>query len=323
VIDGRTTSILHRLAAGHHQRVLQLCCWRVCCCGSGPAALNSWMCTLVWRSGRLSSMAAFSTTFRTGRRWPRWPLDHLLRDRPVFRRLKRYAVGAPRTHPALNALATPCARTELSAACTVCLCRHRGAAWWRSAAREAAAQRLAARQSAARRTGGGAIGGGWTVGSAICGLIRGGGAAHAVYRVAAPRARPLTPLPPAILTASCTRGGAALFAARRRCSRRSLVDALSLRSRDRGAPVPRAPVGAVQVVGPAVAGPAGINGACGGHRSPSASRVAAFQACPHWRQPTHTYVGNIRARELYVGPVPSRRSRAADHVDMQRSCCRK
>ena len=24
----------------------------------------------------------------TGRRWPRWPLDHLLRDRPVFRRLK-------------------------------------------------------------------------------------------------------------------------------------------------------------------------------------------------------------------------------------------
>ena len=47
VIDGRTTSILHRLAAGHHQRVLQLCCWRVCCCGSGPAALNSWMCTLI------------------------------------------------------------------------------------------------------------------------------------------------------------------------------------------------------------------------------------------------------------------------------------
>ena len=81
-------SILHRLAAGHHQRFLQLCFWRVCCCGSGPAALNSWMCTLVWRSGRLSSMAAFSTTFRTGRRWPRWPLDHLLRDRPVFRRLK-------------------------------------------------------------------------------------------------------------------------------------------------------------------------------------------------------------------------------------------
>ena len=88
VIDGRITSILRRLAAGHHQRFLQLCFWRVCCCRSGPAALNSWMCTLVWRSGRLSSMAAFSTTFRTGRRWPRWPLDHLLRDRPVFRRLK-------------------------------------------------------------------------------------------------------------------------------------------------------------------------------------------------------------------------------------------
>ena len=88
-------SILHRLAAGHHQRVLQLCCWRVCCCGSGPAALNLWMCTLVrWRNGQLSSMAAFSTTFRTGRRWPRWPLDHLLRDRPVFRRLTARSFGA-------------------------------------------------------------------------------------------------------------------------------------------------------------------------------------------------------------------------------------
>ena len=50
--------------------------------------------------------------------------------------------------------------------------------------------------------------------------------------MAAPQARPLTPLPPAVVPGSCTRGGAALFAARRH----SLLDVLSLRSRDRGAP---------------------------------------------------------------------------------------
>ena len=54
----------------------------------------------------------------------------------------------------------------------------------------------------------------------------------AVCRMAAPQARPLTPLPPAVVPGSCTRGGAALFAARRH----SLLDVLSLRSRDRGAP---------------------------------------------------------------------------------------
>jgi len=76
----------------------------------------------VWSSGRLSSMAAFSTNFRTGRRWPRWPLDHLLRDRPVFRRLKVRGCRASNS-PGIRSHARACLPLRHVHSLTVC-CLH-------------------------------------------------------------------------------------------------------------------------------------------------------------------------------------------------------
>ena len=163
----------------------------------------------------------------------------------------------------------------------------------------------------------GARGGGATVGGATVGgatnrrrrdrwrpdgwqrnwrLAQGVAALPTAQGMAAPQARPLTPLPPAVLTGSCARGGGALFAARRRCCRRSLLLQSPL-----GTEVPRALVGAVQVGGPAVAGPAGIHGACGAHRGPSAAQVVRVAGlCPR----THL-VGIRYARDLYHGTYTS------------------
>ena len=121
---------------------------------------------------RLSSTAAFSTNVPIGRRWPRWPLDHCFVT-GLSLGVSRYAVGAPRTHPALNVRHTHLLRHVHALSCLLpapCACagteaqhgggqrreRRRRSGWRRdgrrrdepAAARWVAAGRLAAHLAA-------------------------------------------------------------------------------------------------------------------------------------------------------------------------------
>ena len=91
----------------------------------------------------------------TGRRWPRWSLDHLLRDRRVFRRLKVRvwcASNSPGIHSLTHALACalpPCAFTDCLCCLHCVLVQARGAAVRRLAARSAAAPSASRRRNQA------------------------------------------------------------------------------------------------------------------------------------------------------------------------------